>query len=193
MKSEFSPKKKTFRPKTGCLRQNLGEFRNLPPPLFSPKNGLGGPSLTKCQCFKFGPDREAFISEPFVSVSFNSPLQVFSYNMCGNFHMFFSQALSTVQQSMWGGTISQAHAVYSRPWNLIQQKMGPARISKKDMDKQHFHWISVLDGDSNCEVVDSPKASNSRARRAFGNVSLKRSIFWQPFWPIWRKSFLDIL
>ena len=59
--------------------------------------------------------------------------------------------------------------------------MGPARIAKKDMGKKHFHSMSVLDGDSNCEVVDSPKAPNARARRTFGNVSLKRSISRQTY------------
>ena len=54
------------------------------------------------------------------------------------FTCFLSQALSTVQQSMWGGTISQAHAVYSRPWNLIQQQMGPARMAKKTWTNNIF-------------------------------------------------------
>ena len=82
-------------------------------------------------------------------------------------------------------SIQYLEILYNSRWALLE-------FQKKDMDKQYFHRISV-DEDSNCEVVDSPKASNSRARRAIDNVSLKRSIFWQPFWPIWRKSFLDIL
>ena len=67
-------------------------------------------------------------------------------------------------------SIQDLEILYSSRWALLE-------FQKKDMDKQYFHRISVIDEDSNCEVVDSPKAPNSRACRAFGNVSLKRSIF----------------
>ena len=131
------------------------------------------------------------------SVSSTSPLYALSYNMCGNFYMLVPQALFTVQQSMCGGPTSQAHSVYSRPWNLIQQLMGLARIAKAKawinnifIGSQFFMAmliVKLLLVLITLLMLLIKKAPNFRAR--FENVSLKKSIFWQTYLLTCDKSF----